>query len=75
MGGIVPGPDHPCTFADLGDGTNASISIWMSTEAAESSMAAARTWVAANAADLGRLTEDRIGRLGFVVGELAAVAA
>lgn len=47
----------------------------MSTEAAESAMAEARTWVAANAADLGRLTEDRIGRLGFVVGELAAVAA
>jgi hypothetical protein len=75
VGASFRGRTTPARFADLGDGTNASISIWMSTEAAESSMAAARTWVAANAADLGRLTEDRIGRLGFVVGELAAVAA
>jgi hypothetical protein len=37
--------------------------------------AAARTSVAANVADLGRLTEDRTGRLGFVVGARAAVAA
>jgi hypothetical protein len=63
------------TFADLGDGTNCSISIWTSTEAADTATAAARTWVAANAAELGHLTEDRTGRLGFVVGELTAVAA
>jgi hypothetical protein len=63
------------TFADLGDGTNCSISIWTSAEAADTATAAARTWVAANVADLGHLTEDRTGRLGFVVGELTAVAA
>jgi hypothetical protein len=63
------------TFADLGDGTNCSISIWTSDEAADAATAAARTWVAANIAGLGHLTEERTGRLGFVFGELAAVAA
>lgn len=62
------------TFADLGNGTNCSISIWTSAEAADRAMAAASTWVAANVADLGHLTEDRTGRLGFVIGELTAVA-
>lgn len=38
-------------------------------------MAAARTWTAANIADLGYLAQDRTGRLGFVVGELGAVPA
>jgi hypothetical protein len=63
------------TFADLGDGTNCSISVWTSAEAADAAMAAARTWTAANIADLGFLTQDRTGRLGFVVGELGAVPA
>lgn len=63
------------TFADLGDGTNCSISIWASAEAAEAAMAAARTWTAANIADLGHLVDDRTGRLGFVVGDLASVPA
>lgn len=63
------------TFADLGDGTNCSISIWTSVEAADAAVAAARTWTAANIADLGHLVEDRTGRLGFVVGELGAVPA
>lgn len=62
------------TFADLGDGTNCSISVWTSAEAADAAMAAARTWTAANIADLGHLVEDRTGRLGFVVGELASVS-
>ena len=63
------------TFADLGDGTNCSISVWTSAEAADAAMAAAGTWTAANIADLGYLVEDRTGRLGFVVGELGAVPA
>lgn len=63
------------TFADLGDGTNCSISVWASADAADAAMAAARTWTAANIADLGHLVEDRTGRLGFVVGELGAVPA
>jgi hypothetical protein len=63
------------TFADLGDGTNCSISVWTSAEAADAAMAASRTWTAANIADLGHLTEDRTGRLGFVVGDLAPVPA
>ena len=63
------------TFADLGDGTNCSISVWASAEAAETATAAARTWTAANIAGLGHLVEDRTGRLGFVVGELGAVPA
>ena len=63
------------TFANLGDGTNCSISVWTSAEAADAATAAARTWVAANVAGLGHLTENRTGRLGFVVGELGAVPA
>jgi hypothetical protein len=63
------------TFADLGDGTNCSISVWTSAKAADAAMAAARTWTEANIADLGHLAEDRTGRLGFVVGDLAAVPA
>jgi hypothetical protein len=63
------------TFADLGDGTNCSISVWGSAEAADAATAAARTWTMANIADLGHLVDDRTGRLGFVVGELAAVTA
>ena len=63
------------TFADLGDGTNCSISVWASAEAADTAKAAARTWTAANIAGLGHLVEDRTGRLGFVVGELGAVPA
>ena len=63
------------TFARLGDGTNCSISVWTSAEAADAAMAAARTWVAANIADMGSLTQDRTGRLGFVVGELSPVTA
>jgi hypothetical protein len=63
------------TFADLGDGTNCSISVWGSAEAADAATAAARTWTAANIADLGHLVDDRTGRLGFVVGELASVPA
>ena len=63
------------TFADLGDGTNCSISIWESTEAAEAAAAAARIWTAANISDLGHLLDDRTGRLGFVVGELGPVPA
>lgn len=62
-------------FADLGDGTNSSISVWTSAQSADAAMAAARTWTQANIADLGYLVEDRTGRLGFVVGELAAVPA
>lgn len=63
------------TFADLGDGTNCSISIWASAKAAEAAMAAARTWTAANIADQGHLVDDRTGRLAFVVGDLASVPA
>lgn len=63
------------TFADLGDGTNCSISVWASAEAADTATAAARTWTAANIAGLGHVVEDRTGRLGFVVGELGAVPA
>jgi hypothetical protein len=63
------------TFADLGDGTNCSISVWRSAESAEAAMAAARTWTAANIANLGHLIEERTGRLGFLVGELASVPA
>jgi len=63
------------TFADLGDGTNCSISVWASAEAAEAAAAAARTWTAANIAGLGHLVEDRTGRLGFIVGDLASVRA
>lgn len=63
------------TFATLGDGTNCSISVWTSAEAADAAMAAASTWTTANIADLGYLVEARTGRLGFVVGELAAVLA
>jgi len=63
------------TFADLGDGTNCSISIWASAEAAEAAMAAARTWREANITNLGHLVDDRTGRLGFVVGDLASVPA
>lgn len=60
------------TFADLGDGTNCSISVWGSAEAADAATAAARTWTAANISGLGHLVDDRTGRLGFVVGELAS---
>lgn len=63
------------TFADLGDGTNCSISVWRSADAADAATAAARTWTAANIPDLGHLVDDRTGRLGFVVGELAPVPA
>jgi hypothetical protein len=63
------------TFADLGNGTNCSISVWTSAEAADAAMAAAGTWTAANIADLGYLVEDRTGRLGFIVGDLAPVPA
>ena len=63
------------TFANLGDGTNCSISVWTSAEAADAAMAAAGTWTSANIADLGYLVDDRTGRLGFVVGELASVPA
>ena len=63
------------TFADLGNGTNCSISVWASAEAADTAKAAARTWTAANIAGRGHLVEDRTGRLGFVVGELGAVPA
>ncbi len=63
------------TFARLGDGVNCSISIWRTAEEADAAMAAAATWTAANIADKGYLVEDRTGWLGFVVGELAAVAA
>jgi hypothetical protein len=63
------------TFADLGDGTNCSISVWASAEAAEAATAAARTWTAANTADLGHLVDDRTGRLAFIVGALASVPA
>ncbi len=62
-------------FADLGDGTNTSITVWTSAEAADAATAAARTWVAANIGDMGHLTENRTGRLGVVVGELGAVPA
>ena len=62
-------------FADLGDGTNCSISVWTSAEAADAAAAAAGTWTAANIADLGYLVDDRTGRLGFVIGELASVPA
>ena len=62
-------------FADLGDGTNCSISTWTTAEAADAATAAARTWVAANIADLGHLIDDRTGRLGIVMGELAAATA
>ena len=62
-------------FADLGDGTNCSISTWTTAEAADAATAAARTWVAANIADLGHLIDDRTGRLGIVIGELAAATA
>ena len=58
-----------------GDGTNCSISVWTSAGAAEAAMAAARTWTAANIAHLGHPVDDRTGRLGFVVGELASVPA
>lgn len=63
------------TFADLGDGSNCSISVWTTAEAADAAMAAAGTWTAANIGDLGYLVDDRTGRLGFVVGELASVPA
>ena len=63
------------TFARLDDGTNCSISVWTSEEAAEAATAAARTWVAANVADMGRLTADHTGHLGFIVGELAPALA
>jgi hypothetical protein len=63
------------TFARLDDGTNCSISVWTSVEAAEAATAAARTWVTANIADMGRLTGDHTGRLGFVVGALAPALA
>lgn len=63
------------TFARLDDGSNCSISVWTSPEAAEAATAAARTWVAANIADMGRLTGDRTGHLGFVIGELAPAIA
>ena len=63
------------TFADLGDGTNCSISVWTSAEAADAAVAAARTWTAANIANLGHLVQDQTGRLGFIVGELGAVPA
>ena len=63
------------TFARLDDGANCSISVWTSEEAAEAATTAARTWVAANIADMGRLTADHTGHLGFVVGELAPVLA
>jgi hypothetical protein len=63
------------TFANLGDGTNCSISVWTSAEAADAAMAAAGTWTAANIAHLGHLVDDRTGRLGFIVGDLASVRA
>jgi hypothetical protein len=62
-------------FADLGDGINCSISTWSTAEAADAATAAARTWVAANIADLGQLIDDRTGRIGFAIGELAATPA
>jgi hypothetical protein len=62
-------------FADLGDGTNCSISTWTTAEAADAATVAARTWVAANIADLGQLIDDRTGRIGIVMGELAAATA
>ena len=72
-------PRHPgflaYAFADLGDGINCSVSTWTTAEAADAATAAARTWVAANIADLGQLIEDRTGRIGIVIGELAAATA
>ncbi len=62
-------------FADLGDGTNCSISTWSTAEAADAATAAARTWVAANIADLGHLIDDRTGRIGFAIGGLVPTAA
>jgi hypothetical protein len=62
-------------FADLGDGTNCSISTWSTAEAADAATAAARTWVAANIAELGHLIDDRTGRVGFAIGELVPTAA
>ena len=62
-------------FADLGDGINCSVSTWSTAEAADAATAAARTWVAANIADLGQLIEDRTGRVGFAIGDLAASVA
>ena len=49
------------TFADLGDGTNCSISVWASAEAADAAMAAAGTWTTANIADrrVARRGSDR----------------
>lgn len=61
-------------FADLGDGTNVSISMWSTAEAADGATAAARTWVAANIAELGTLIDDRSGPVGFAIGEFAAGA-
>jgi hypothetical protein len=62
-------------FADLGDGINCSVSTWSTAEAADAATAAARTWVAANIADLGQLIDDRTGRVGFAIGELTAATA
>jgi hypothetical protein len=46
-----------------------------SAEAVDAATATARTWTAANIADLGHLVDDRTGRLGFIAGELAPVPA
>ena len=62
-------------FADLGDGTNCSVTTWTTVEAADAAVAAARTWTAANIAELGHLVDDRTGRVGIAIGELAAVTA
>ena len=62
-------------FADLGDGINCSVSTWTTAEAADVATAAARTWVAANIADFGQLIENRTGRIGIAIGELAGAAA
>lgn len=62
-------------FADLGDGTNCSVSTWSSGEAADAATSAARTWVAVNIAHLGNLVEDRTGRIGFAIGNLVSTAA
>ena len=61
------------TFADLGDGTNCSISVWTSGEAADAAMAAARTYRQPRTSPPGAPAGDRTGRLGFVVGRLGAV--
>lgn len=61
-------------FAEMGDGINCSVSTWSTAEAADAAAAAARTWVAANIAELGHLIEDRTGRVGFAIGDLVTTA-